>query len=64
MQPELVKTPQYAALTAGWFWSTQKLNQYADTRDYKTMSRRINGGLIGLAEREKEINHALAVLTA
>jgi len=64
MQPELVKTPQYAALTAGWFWSTQKLNQYADTRDYKTMTKRINGAYIGLADREKEINHALAVLTA
>ena len=63
MQPELVKTPKYAALTAGWFWSTHKLNQYADSRDYKTMTKKINGAYIGLADREKEINHALAVLT-
>jgi putative chitinase len=63
MQPELVKTPKYAALTAGWFWSTHKLNQYADARDYKTMTKKINGAYIGLADREKEINHALAVLT-
>jgi len=63
MQPELVKTPRFAALTAGWFWSTHKLNQYADARDYKTMTKKINGAYIGLADREKEINHALAVLT-
>lgn len=63
MQPDLVATPQYAALTAGWFWSTHKLNQYADSRDYKMMTKKINGGFIGLADREKHINHALAVLT-
>lgn len=64
MQPELVATPMYAALTAGFFWSTQKLNQYADSRDLKTMTRRINGGFIGLIERERHYNQALAILTA
>jgi putative chitinase len=63
MQPDLVATPQYAALTAGFFWSTHKLNQYADSRDYKMMTKKINGAYIGLADREKHINHALAVLT-
>lgn len=33
MQPELVRTPMYAAQTAGWFWQTHKLNQYADKGD-------------------------------
>jgi putative chitinase len=64
MEPDLVSTPMYAAMTAGWFWNTHKLNQYADSRDYKTMTKKINGGLIGLADREKHINHAMAVLTA
>ena len=64
MNPDLVATPMYAALTAGWFWDTHKLNQYADSRDYKMMTKKINGGFIGLADREKHINHALAVLTA
>jgi putative chitinase len=63
MQPELVATPQYAALTAGWFWDTHKLNQYADSQDYKTMTKKINGGFIGLDDRIKHINHALSVLT-
>jgi len=64
MQPDLVATPQYAALSAGFFWSTQKLNQYADSRDLKTMTKRINGGYIGLIDREKHYNQALAILTA
>ena len=63
MNPDLVATPMYAALTAGWFWNTHKLNQFADSRDYKMMTKKINGGFIGLADREKHINHALAVLT-
>ena len=61
--PDLIATPRYAALTAGWFWDTHKLNQFADSRDYKMMTKKINGGFIGLADREKHINHALAVLT-
>lgn len=63
MQPELVATPQYAALTAGFFWNTQKLNQYADHQDFVGMTKRINGGTIGLDDRIKHIQQALAVLT-
>lgn len=63
MQPELVRTPMYAAQTAGWFWQTHKLNQYADKGDFLTMTKRINGGTIGLEDRIKHINHALQVLS-
>ncbi len=62
MQPELVRTPKYASQTAGWFWQTHKLNQIADGRDFVTMTKRINGGTIGLDDRIKHINQALAVL--
>lgn len=64
MEPDLVATPQYAALTAGWFWDTHKLNRFADTRDFITMTKKINGGTIGLNDRIKHINHALEVLTS
>jgi putative chitinase len=64
MQPELVATPMYAALTAGWFWNTHKLNQYADQQDYITMTKKINGGTIGLDDRIKHINHAHTVLSS
>jgi putative chitinase len=62
MNPDLVATPMYAALTAGFFWQTHKLNQYADARDYVTMTKKINGGTIGLQDRINHINHALSVL--
>jgi putative chitinase len=62
MEPELVRTPRYAAQTAGWFWSTHNLNQYADTNDYKNMTRKINGGFIGLEDRIHHIEKAMAVL--
>jgi putative chitinase len=64
MEPDLVATPQYAAMTAGWFWDTHKLNQFADVRDFKTMTKKINGGFIGLDDRIKHINHAIQVLTS
>jgi len=64
MNPDLVATPRYAAMTAGWFWNTHKLNQYADSQDYKTLTKKINGGFIGLEDRIKHIDHALLVLAS
>lgn len=62
MNPDLVSTPKYAALTAGFFWNTHKLNKFADIRDFTMMTKKINGGTIGLNDRIKHINHALEVL--
>lgn len=63
MEPDLVATPKYAAMTAGWFWNTQKINQYADVQDWVTMTKRINGGTIGLDDRIKHIMQALQILS-
>jgi putative chitinase len=63
MEPELVATPRYASMTAGWFWSTHNLNKFADIRDFTMMTKKINGGTIGLNDRIKHINHALEVLS-
>ena len=60
--PSLVATPEYACLSAGWFWSTRKLNDLADKGDYDLMTKRINGGTLGLAERKANIQKALTVL--
>ena len=62
MEPDLVATPQYAALTAGWFWSTQKLNALAEAGNNLALTKKINGGTIGLDDRIKHTNHALALL--
>lgn len=60
-RPELLLTPDYAALSAGWFWSTNKLGDYADRDDFVGMTKKINGGTIGLADREARYKAVLAV---
>jgi putative chitinase len=50
--------------SAAWFWEANNLNQYADTGDILTMTKRINGGTIGLEDRKKHYEHALHVLGA
>jgi putative chitinase len=60
--PTLLVEPKYAALSAGWFWNKKGLNSLADTADIETMTKRINGGLIGLEDRKVKIAKALAAL--
>lgn len=62
--PDLVCGPKYAALTAGWYWNKRGLNKEADAKDYVGMTKKINGGTIGLDDRVKHIAHALEVLGA
>lgn len=59
---EYTQTFEGAAQSACWFWETNKLNQWADTGDILTMTKRINGGTIGLEDRKKHYAHALHVL--
>jgi putative chitinase len=60
--PNLLLTPKYATLSAGWFWNKKGLNTLADSQEYGAMTRRINGGLTGLDERIAKITKALQVL--
>jgi putative chitinase len=60
--PDLVSSPKYAALSGGWFWSTHNLNSPADALDYTKVTKIINGGTIGLDDRIKHVQQALAVL--
>lgn len=62
MQPDLVRTPQYAAHSAGWFWSTHGCNKLAEAGDWTGLTKKINGGTIGLEDRVKHIRHALSIL--
>jgi putative chitinase len=61
--PQLVEEPRYAALSAGWFFNKRNLNALADVMDVETMSKRINGGNIGMADRVAKINKVLNLLT-
>ena len=56
-----LETFEGAVQSACWFWETNNLNQYADTNDILTMTKRINGGTIGLADRQQHYAHALHV---
>ena len=59
---EYLQTFEGAVQSACWFWETNNLNQYADSGDILTMTKRINGGTIGLEDRIKHYEHALHVL--
>lgn len=61
---EYLETFEGAVQSACWFWETNNLNQWADKRDITTLTKRINGGTIGLKDRIKHCNHALEVLDA
>jgi putative chitinase len=60
--PTLLIEPKYACLSAGWFWNKKNLNALADAGDYETMTKRINGGLIGLDDRKAKIAKAISVI--
>jgi putative chitinase len=60
--PTLLLDARYAALSAGWFWRKRGLNDLADSGDFETMTKRINGGLIGLDDRKAKITKALSIL--
>jgi putative chitinase len=62
--PEFLQTFEGAIQSACWFWESNNLNQYADSGDIVTMTKRINGGTIGLADRQAHYNHALQVFGA
>lgn len=51
--PELLEQEPNAMISALWFWNKNKLNDLADKDDCKSITKKINGGYNGLAEREK-----------
>jgi putative chitinase len=61
-KPDCLTHPYYALHSACWFWRVNKLNDLADAQDIRMMTKRINGGFIGLEDRIKHYNHALEVL--
>lgn len=60
--PELLEKPQHACMSAAWFWASRGLNTLADAGEITKISKRINGGLNGLADRQALYDTALRVL--
>jgi putative chitinase len=61
---EYLETFEGAAQSACWFWETNNLNVEADAGDIKKMTKKINGGYIGLEDRIKHYEHALHIMGA
>jgi len=62
--PEYLQTFEGAVQSACYFWESTGLNKEADAGDIKTMTRKINGGYIGLDNRIKHYEHALHIFGA
>jgi putative chitinase len=60
--PDLLLEPAYAARSAGWFWKSNSLSTFADKGDLEGMTKKINGGLIGYAERKAKYDKVLAAM--
>jgi len=60
--PAYLATFEGAVQSACWFWETNNLNKFADAGDMLTLTKRINGGTLGLDDRIKHYQHALHVL--
>lgn len=61
-QPEAAARPELAFATAGLFWASNRLNELADDEQFVLITKRINGGTNGLADRENYYERAKAVL--
>jgi putative chitinase len=60
--PDLLLDPRYAAMSAGWFWNKKGLNELADAQEHGQITKRINGGTLGLDDRLVKTTKALAAL--
>jgi len=58
-KPDLLLQPQYAVLSAVWFWVENKCGPLADADDFVGLTKRINGGTIGLEDRTKRYRAVL-----
>lgn len=61
--PELAAANPYAIMTAGWFWNARDLNRFADNDDLMAITKRINGGYNGLADRRNWLKRCISFLT-
>lgn len=59
---EYVATPKGAVESACWFWDANNLNDIADTDNVVKMTKKINGGKIGLEDRQQRYTNAMEVL--
>jgi len=62
--PDYLATFEGCVQSACWFWEANNLNQYADNYDLLTMTKKINGGTLGLDDRTARYKKALQIMGA
>ena len=62
--PEYLATFEGAVQSACWFWEENNLNKWADQGDIITLTKRINGGTIGLEDRKHHYDRIMKILGA
>jgi putative chitinase len=62
--PAFLQTFEGAVQSACWFWENNNLNSYADSGDFVTMTKKINGGTLGLDDRQHRYLHAMQVFSS
>jgi putative chitinase len=62
--PEFLGTFEGAIQSACWFWESNNLNALADNGDVLGLTKKINGGTIGLEERQQHTANAHQILTS
>lgn len=60
--PDVVASLPFAAHVAGWYWNSRRINEYADADDIRRVTRAINGGYNGLADRREWLAKVKAAL--
>ena len=60
--PARLSEPEFAVLSAFWYWNRHSLNKYADSADFERLTKKVNGGLNGYKDRLEIYNRALEVL--
>jgi putative chitinase len=61
--PDWLEEPEGAIRSAAWFWDSRDLNQWADKGDVVTVTKKINGGTIGLEDRKELYEEALEIFS-
>lgn len=61
--PDWLATPKYAALSAGWYWNKRNLNPLADAMQIEELTKKINGGSIGIEDRKAKINKVIDIIS-
>lgn len=60
--PNLLASDKWAVISAGWFWNSRNLNNFADKDDFLSITKKVNGGTTGLEDRKKWLDKCKSII--